>query len=282
MNINPVTSPQLERITIGNQTSFAAATPIEPFEYALANGFDAFEWFPDKRGDVGWDSSDLEGPLRVWIRDSAREAGMRLSVHARLRANPLRPESQDWLREDLELARDLGAALLNIHLDAEAGLPAFVDAIAPLVGQASEAGLVLTIENTPDHAPELFNTLFELIRGRVSWPASSVGMCLDVGHANLSAATHNDYLGFVDRLAQPTPILHVHLHENWGDADSHLPLFTGPAASDESGPRGLLDRLRARGFCGSIILEQWPQPPSLLNAAHDWLRKMWEHAKMAP
>jgi len=261
-------------ITIGNQTSFAAATPTEPFDYALANGFDAFEWFPDKHDGAGWDTSDLDGPLRGQIRESARAAAMRLSVHARWQADPLRPACQGWLREDLELARELGAALLNIHLCDEAGLPAFVEAIQPLVRLASEAGLVLTIENTPYHTPELFNALFECLRGQASLPASHVGMCLDMGHANLCAATHNDYLGFVDRLAPQVPILHLHLHENWGDADSHLPLFTGPSAHNESGVRGLLQRLLGRNFSGSIILEQWPQPPSLLDTARDRLRQM--------
>jgi phosphoglucan,water dikinase len=261
-------------ITIGNQTAFAAATPTEPFDYALANGFDAFEWFPDKHDGAGWDTSDLDGPLRAQIRQSARAAAMRLSVHARWQADPLRPECQIWLREDLELARELGAALLNIHLCHEAGVPAFVEAIQPLVRLASETGLVLTIENTPCHTPELFNALFERIRGHASLPVSHVGMCLDVGHANLCAATHNDYLGFLDRLAPQVPILHLHLHENWGDADSHLPLFTGPSARDESGVRGLLERLLGRNFCGSIILEQWPQPPSLLDTARDRLRQM--------
>jgi phosphoglucan,water dikinase len=261
-------------IAIGNQTSFGAATPTEPFDYALANGFDAFEWFPDKHDGAGWDTSDLDGPLRAQIRESARAAGMRLSVHARLQADPLRPECQAWFREDLELAREIGAVLVNIHLYHEAGVPAFVEAIQPLVRQASQAGLLLTIENTPYDSPEMFNALFERIRAGASLPASSVGMCLDVGHANLCAATHNDYLGFVDRLAPHVPILHLHLHENWGDADSHLTLFTGASAHDDSGVRGLLHRLRRRDFSGSIILEQWPQPPSLLNAARDRLRQM--------
>jgi phosphoglucan,water dikinase len=261
-------------ITIGNQTSFAAATPTEPFDYALASGFDAFEWFPDKHGVAGWDTRDLGGTLRAQIRERARAAGVRLSVHARLEANLLRSECQGWLREDLELARDLGAVLFNIHFCDEAGVPAFAEAMLPLVRQASEAGLVVTVENTPCHAPELFNALFERIRGQACLAAARVGMCLDAGHANLCPATRNDYLGFVDRLEKQVPILHLHLHENWGDADSHLPLFTGPSATNESGVRGLLERLRGRNFSGSIILEQWPQPPSLLNSARDRLRQM--------
>jgi sugar phosphate isomerase/epimerase len=98
-----------------------------------------------------------------------------------------------------------------------------------------------------------------------------VGLCLDVGHANLCAETRNDYLAYVDRLAPEVVISHVHLHENWGDEDSHLTLFTGPAGRDPAGVEGLVDRLVRRGFAGCIILEQWPDSPALLDLARDRL-----------
>src|SRR5947207_1372101 len=102
-------------IFIGNQTACWAATPNEPFAFALANGFDAFEWFPDKKPGAGWDESDLNESHRRTIRESALGRAMRVSVHARWQANPLQPESFPLLLKDLDLARDLGADLLNIH-----------------------------------------------------------------------------------------------------------------------------------------------------------------------
>ena len=74
--------PDSGAIRIGNQTAFYAATPTEPFEYALANGFDAFEWFPDKKTDAGWDERDLDASQRKVIRKAANEGRTRLSVHA--------------------------------------------------------------------------------------------------------------------------------------------------------------------------------------------------------
>src|SRR5215831_11081080 len=111
-------------IHIGNQTSFSAA-PLEPFEFALTNSFDAFEWFPDKKPGAGWDESDLDDDLRRQIAQRAQEHKVRLSVHARWQANPLEPESYPLFWKDLELAQSVGAALLNIHLCHERGLPAF-------------------------------------------------------------------------------------------------------------------------------------------------------------
>ena len=234
-------------IYIGNQTAFSAATLTEPFEYAVAHGFDAFEWFPDKQASgAGWDAKDLDESLRRNIRATALARGLRLSVHARWQANPLRQDSYPLFLKDLELAQDLGAALLNIHIYAEQGLEAYVEAITPLVRCVAEAGLELGIENSPEHTPEDFNELFARLDCRESVATQHVGMCFDLGHANLCAATRNDYLRYLDRLSPEVPISHLHLHENWGDADGHLPLFTGPAGQDDSGIRELVRRIRQR------------------------------------
>lgn len=260
------------RIRIGNQTAFSAATPFAPFEYAVASGFDAFEWFPDKKPwGAGWDETDLTAEKRREIRDTARARGMRLSVHARWTANPLDPAARSILVRDLELARDLGAAVLNIHLYPEHGLVAYVNSIGWLLGRLADAGMQLAIENTPLTTAGQFNELFSRLAELKSVPARHAGMCLDLGHANLCAETRNDYLKYLGRLDRQVPVTHLHLHENWGDADSHLPLFTGPAGRDDSGIRGLLGWLRRRNYSGPAILEQWPQPPALLNQAREKL-----------
>jgi sugar phosphate isomerase/epimerase len=273
--------PDHHLIRIGNQTAFSAATPIQPFEYAVANGFDAFEWFPDKKPwGAGWDESDLDAEARRNVRVTAGACGMRLSVHARWQANPLKPEAWPILLKDLELAEDLGASLLNIHLYTEAGLDAYVGAIKPLAGRVADAGLQLSIENTPLTTPDDFNALFGRLCDAPDFPAGKqVGMCLDLGHANLCASNRNDYLRYLDLLGPGVPIIHLHLHENWGDFDSHLPLFTGPAGRDSSGLREFSARIQRRDYSGSIVLEQWPQPPSLLNQARDALKQLFAETR---
>src|ERR1051326_6473295 len=205
---------------------------------------------------------------------------MRLSVHARWQANPLKPEAWPILLKDLELAEDLGASLLNIHLYTEAGLDAYVGAIKPLAGRVADAGLQLSIENTPLTTPDDFNALFGRLCDAPDFPAGKqVGMCLDLGHANLCASNRNDYLRYLDLLGPGVPIIHLHLHENWGDFDSHLPLFTGPAGRDSSGLREFSARIQRRDYSGSIVLEQWPQPPSLLNQARDALKQLFAETR---
>ncbi len=269
--VNPVP------VYIGNQSS--AATLMEPFEYAVANGFDAFEWFPDKQPSRGWDEQDLSPGLRSEIRETARSRGIRLSVHAPWTIDLASPESGPPLRQAMILAEDLGAAVLIVHLYLERGIPAYARSLLPVLRWAVAQGLRVAIENTVQTSPGDFNALFAALRALHPPGLARAGMCLDLGHANLYAATRNDYLSYIDQLNEDVPIIHLHVHENWGDADSHLPLFTGPAAHDDSGVRGFIERMKKRGFSGSVILEQWPQPPSLLNAARAALLRAWNDNK---
>jgi len=258
-----------DRVRIGNQTAYKALPPGLPFEYAVARGFDAFEWFPDRRpSGQGWDAADLGPEQRAALRERARDADIALSVHAKLPADPLDPGARAHLDEGLRLAADLGAVLLNVHFSRADSVARYAEAVEPWGARCAAAGLRLAIENTPEDGPDDFNELFERLGG-------GVGMCLDIGHANLHPATRNDYLGYIDRLGPHVPIIHIHAHENYGDRDSHLPVFSGPARVDEAGIAGFVDRMRRREFRGSVVIEQWPDPPDLLDRARDGLARLF-------
>jgi sugar phosphate isomerase/epimerase len=252
---------------IGNQTAFHVR-PLSPFAFAVEHGFDAFEFFPDgKAGGPGWASADLSPATRRQIRSAAEEHGMRLSVHATLDAEP----SGELFWADVELARDIGARVVNTHLPARAE-PGFAAAALAAAGRLCVDGLTLAFENTVALGPDAVNRFFAELRTRGPGGARGVGLCLDIGHASLYPGTRKRFLDYLDLVDAEVPIVHVHAHENWGDSDSHLPLFTGPAGRDDTAVWGLMQRLHARGFAGSIILEQWPNPPELLATAFMRLR----------
>ena len=262
-------------IRIGNQTSFSAATPMAPFEFALAHGFAAFEWFPDKKENgAGFAISDLDLNQRTRIRTLARQHRLSLAVHAPWQASPRAPEGLPIFAEHIRFALEIGANLLNIHCDTDQDVPGFARALLPLITMTKEAGIKLAIENTVLTAPEEINSLFKWLQKHVPDDLAQVGLCFDMGHANLCGATRNDYIGYLDRLHGNIPIIHLHGHENFGDRDSHLPLFSGPAAHNETGIAALLLRMAARGFDGALIMEQWPEPPSLLTEARDRISRI--------
>jgi len=248
-----------------------------PFEYAIQNGFDAFEWFPDKKvTGAGFHTNNIHSETRQYIRDMAHTHDILLSVHAPWWANPLQPENGGLLMKSLDFAKELDAKLLNMHLYPEKGIEAYLDAIQKMMVRTAEMGMKFSIENTPYTAPEDFNKMFHTLSNLNGIKTDHIGMCLDLGHANLSRSTPNDYLRFIDRLDPDIPIIHSHMHENYGDRDSHLTIFTGPSENDDSGLLSVIKRLKERHFSGAIILEQWPDPPTLLNQARDKLTRLFE------
>jgi sugar phosphate isomerase/epimerase len=265
-----------KRVRIGNQTAPSAKRPTEPFEYAVENGFDAFEWFLDayRLGD-GWEEAEpAPGELRE-IGRTAAENDIELSVHAPWWIDPLDPEGYEHLVRSLEFALDMGAANLNTHMRSKRGIEAFVRILSPFLRRLADLPVRLSIENIPSSAPDEFNELFARFADGGIDVGGLVGMCLDMGHANLCPLTNNDYLGFIDRLAPHVPIVHLHLHENYGEHDSHIPLFLGASERDPSGIEGFVDRMKRREFSGCGIFEVWPDPPSLLNQARDRLLQMF-------
>lgn len=260
------------RIRIGNQTSCNAPYRL-PYEFALRHRFDAFEWFNDQ-SRFGWSEQDMDAQARRQLRQAGVDHDVRFSVHVPVMANPIYREGAEAIRRGIDLAADIGAAVVNVHLFPERGARAFAEALGPLLEACRAAGARLSLENTPETSPDDFNAVFGVL-SVMPEANDRIGMCLDMGHANLYAGTRNHYLDFVDQLGDHVPIIHWHAHENWGDRDSHLPMFTGPSSRNDSGLRGLVQRLRRRGFQGSVVLEQWPDAPDLLVQARDRLLELW-------
>jgi sugar phosphate isomerase/epimerase len=261
-------------IRIGNQTSKVASPFILPFEYAMDNGFNAFEWFPDKDASgKGWEEQDLNMATRRWVRDCGIKRDIRFSVHAPLREDPLGSDPVAGFMASLNLFGDIGASLFNIHFPPEQADRTFFEAIRPLILYIKSKNGQLAIENVPSTSPEDINMFFGYLKNaKVS--AQDVGLCLDLGHANLHNATRNDYLRYLHEIHRRVPVIHIHAHENYGDKDAHLPLFSGPAGTDDTGIHGFAEWLKRREFDGSIILEQWPDPPDLLVDVRTKLRDM--------
>jgi sugar phosphate isomerase/epimerase len=258
-------------IRIGNQTSAHAPANL-PYEFARTSGFAAFEWFSD-RGRHGWSEDLASDAEREELRRVALAGAVRFSVHAPFAADPTTRDGAEALARSIRFGGAIAAKVVNLHFFPEHHARDYVEALKPLLDAAAQADLVLSLENTPATSPDHANAVFGVLSA-VPGAAGRVGMCLDSGHANLHGPTRNDYVRYVDLLGGHVPIVHWHAHENWGDRDSHLPLFTGPSGVDDRGLRGLVRRLKARGFSGSVILEQWPDPPAVLVRTRDRLAEL--------
>ncbi|PKL38755.1 MAG: hypothetical protein CVV41_22065 [Candidatus Riflebacteria bacterium HGW-Riflebacteria-1] len=265
------------RFRIGNQTNCNVPAHL-PFKFAIDNGFDAFEWFSDP-GRVGWHEDTMSAAQRSECRAVALKHDILFSVHAPWAADPTKPAGAAAIMQSIRFAGEVGAGIVNLHIFPQYEAKVYVEALMPLIEAARPSGLRLSIENTRQTSPEAVNDIFAVISARQD-AAGHVGMCLDMGHANLFAGTHNDYLSYVDQLGEQVPIIHWHAHENWGDSDSHLPLFTGSAAQSDAAVRALVQILKRRGFVGSVVMEQWPEPPEILVETRRRLLEIWSETKV--
>jgi sugar phosphate isomerase/epimerase len=140
----------------------------------------------------------------------------------------LRAAAHELFREALDVFAAAGVKTVNVHPDPLNRLftpderrARNAEAIAELTAEAVSRGLTLMVENL---GPP-FGSVADL--GPIFAAAPKLRFHLDVGHANLgrgaSAANRTSELlaAFGDRLA------HVHLSDNLGAEDLHLPLGAG-------------------------------------------------------
>lgn len=172
------------------------------------------------------------------------------------------------MREAFDVFALAGIDRVNVHPDslnrlfprAEL-LERNAEALAELAADAGERGLVLMLENLGS----VLGTADEL---RPLFEASpDLRFHLDVGHANLgrgisgSNRTHELLAAFGDRLA------HVHVSDNLGLDDLHLPLGAGTVDW-----RAVVRALKDVGWDGPVTLEIFSATPRHLESSRDlWL-----------
>ncbi len=163
----------------------------------------------------------------------------------------------------------LGARWVNVHPDRGPRLVPDADSrarCADSVAQAAQAaaplGLGVMVENLspPMSSPEWLAPLLDAAPG--------IGLHLDVGHAHIRGANVGALLdAFGDRLA------HVHVHDNSGYRDEHLPLGAGKADWPD-----VARRIRATGYDGTVTVEVFAEEPELVRTSTRLWQGWWDAA----
>jgi len=153
----------------------------------------------------------------------------------------------------LERAGSIGAKRVTLIADAcrahgsNPGTPPDPDkvgrALDALALEASQRGLALAVEFPRAFAPGTVVDLIDAIEG------GPVGVCLDVGHANLGG----DAPEAIEQLSGYVTV--VHLHDNQGRDDSHRAPYSGSV----DWPLTLM-ALWKTGFTGPSVIETMPDP----------------------
>jgi sugar phosphate isomerase/epimerase len=196
--------------------------------HAGLNGFEVWADHPHAHPDET--PADVRATLRRELAEFAR-----VSVHGPLgnaslaSINPgIWSESVRQYLAAVELAHDIGAAVLVVHPGDLRDPRFFVDftrlaeeALGRLARRAEELGVVLAVENCGPYHAGVDRTAADLRSLITRTGSSHVRACLDIGHAavNRNAAELVELLG--------TDIVHLHVHDNHGQRDEHLPVGRG-------------------------------------------------------
>lgn len=177
---------------------------------------------------------DLISPAQLrQISHRLSASGLACTIHAPfLDLNPgaLEPlvfsATQRRFAQTLDAAETLGARLVVFHPGYDPWKYGGQDHLwveqnmrfwPPLLARATQFDCTLALENIFEVRPD---TLYELL-SRFDSPL--LGHCFDVGHWNLfSLITLNDWFSVLG-----PRIVHLHLHDNFGKRDDHLPIGEG-------------------------------------------------------
>jgi sugar phosphate isomerase/epimerase len=113
------------------------------------------------------------------------------------------------------------------------------------------------------------------VPGKPALPATGAvgGFHLDSGHSKLER-DYDRWDEYLDRLGGR--LLHVHLSDNDGTADQHLPLGAVPRSTTDWPEH--VRKLKASDYNGTITLEVFAPEPQYLLSSRDLLRRWWDEA----
>lgn len=190
----------------------------------------------------------------------------------------LRESAHEVLRRCFVVFAEAGVEFVNVHPDS---MPSVIppdevirrnaEAVASLTDAAESSGVRLMVENmgrsfaTAATLAPLFET------------APRALFHLDVGHAHLGRRpeepnrTGELLEAFGDRLA------HVHVHDNFGQDDLHLPLGAGSIDWPE-----VAKALRRSGYDAAVTIEIFSRESPLVDTSVRLWREWWESGAEAP
>jgi len=177
------------------------------------------------------DNLDKEECLR--IAATLKEAGLKITFHAPfmdLRPGALdksiRQASLNRIRQAFDLAFIFRPLRIVCHPSFDHRYYVSCDELwlqnsaatwRELLDMAAQADTVIALENTYEKEPSILRRLLEML------PSERLCFCFDTGHFNVFSATTLDiWLAELGKY-----IGQLHLHDNYGKTDEHLPVGNG-------------------------------------------------------
>ena len=189
----------------------------------------------------------------------------------------IRRAAVDELRHAMDRFAEVGAKWMNLHPDRHTPMhprayfiSRNIQSLTELQEHSDQCGVGVMAENLPGD----FNNAVQL--GELLSALPKLGLHLDIGHANLMVP-RNTTAEILQ--AWGKQLKHVHLHDNRGQHDEHLPLGAG-----NIDVRAALREVRKTGFDHTITLEVFSPDRHHFTYSRDVLRRIWDEldAEFAP
>ena len=186
----------------------------------------------------------------------------------------LRKASLNEVIKSLEMAAELGCLKAVLHPSYIMGLGIFVmdqargyalESLGAIMEKAHQLDLLICLENLFPKAhslvePEDFADIF------VKFP--NLKMTLDTGHAHIEDTEGKRAVKFIERF--PDRIAHIHVSDNLGEADNHLPVGAGTVNFNE-----IVKALKGIGYDNTITLEVFSKDRDYLKMSRNKVAAMF-------
>jgi sugar phosphate isomerase/epimerase len=209
------------------------------------------------------------------LQELASSYDIHYSIHAPYADTNLAADDdliREWvlkrIRASIRFASELNAECLVIHPGWTTATEQFnrgrswelnIRSLHWLLRYAGEYGVECLIENVPNPTPYLLVSVddFDLFEEEMEPPMNYV---LDVGHAHLQGEEYK----FIEKYGYK--IKHVHVSDNLGESDQHLPIGEG-----DINWRNVFDSLDDAGFDGWTVIESYTK----INESIEYLSNLF-------
>ena len=186
----------------------------------------------------------------------------------------LRKASLSEVLNSLDVAAELGCTKVVLHPSYMLGLSVFViekakayalESLDAIVTKGNQLGLIICLENmfSGTHSPaepDDFSEIFAIF--------PKLKMTLDLGHAHIRDKDGKRAINFIKRF--PNHISHIHVSDNLGKEDNHLPVGAGTVNFPE-----IVSAIKGIGYDDTITLEVFSEDKDYLKISRKKLEAMF-------
>ena len=251
-----------------------AREPLEEIEWFAGNGFDFVDLTlePPAADPKDLNLEEIRAALDRHGLEAVAHAAYYIPISSPFAS--LRRTALQEFRRALEAAAQISARMMTVHYR---GIPPLfppercpewhLEVLGPLCAYAAQMGITILLENAPGLPGQIDHIahILEAVPG--------LGFHLDSGHTQVEGGS-DMFVTYLERFGGR--LMHVHLSENDGSRDQHLPLGAVPKADIDWPAR--IARLKASGYDGTISLEVFAPERAYLLQSRDLLRAWWEAA----